>query len=216
MKALVTGATGNLGSVVCEALGARDIEVRAGARNIEHLPAGTANVRFDYGDSSTFIAEMKAAYPDCSGEEDLQGIAAKLYPPISADRSEANKKAALDFFQLVLGDRDYEAARKYAGRYIQHDPRIGDGFDALVEALETNPLWKNRPKSRVDFKLVAADGDLVYLQTHKEITAKDDGSPARLIVVHVFRFNDEGKIDEHWTIVQSVKLKDSVSKHPLF
>lgn len=63
---------------------------------------------------------------------------------------------------------------------------------------------------------MAADGDLVYFQTHREIKAKDDGSPARLIVVHAFRFNDAGKIDEHWTIVQSVKLKDSASKHPLF
>jgi predicted SnoaL-like aldol condensation-catalyzing enzyme len=167
-----------------------------------------------------FITRMNEAFPNCKGEEDLNGIAAKLYPSsvpaVSADRSEANKKAALDFFQLVLGDRNYEAARKYAGQYTQHDPRIGDGFDALVEALETNPIWKDRPKSRVDFKLVAADGDLVYLQTHKEITAKDDESPARRIVVHVFRFNDSGKIDEHWTIVQSVKLKDSVSRHPLF
>ncbi|TWU43466.1 Hydroxyacylglutathione hydrolase [Novipirellula aureliae] len=144
------------------------------------------------------------------------GPASKAKMPVKAvEKSEANKKAAMDFIQLVMGDRDYEAARKFAGEYIQHDPRIGDGFDALVEALETYPPWKNRPKSTVEFKNVAADGDLVYLQTHREIKA-DDGFPARQIVVHVFRFNDAGKIDEHWTIVQSVKLKDSVSKHPLF
>ncbi len=142
-----------------------------------------------------------------------------LTPALSTmadEHSEANKAASLDFIQLIMGDRDYETARKYAGEYIQHDPRIGDGYDALVEALETNPIWKNRPKYKVKFKNVAADGDLVYLQTHKEIKAHDDGSLARLIVVHTFRFNDEGKIDEHWTIAQSVKLKDSVSKHPLF
>jgi predicted SnoaL-like aldol condensation-catalyzing enzyme len=134
----------------------------------------------------------------------------------ASEKSEANKKAACDFIQLIMGERDYEAARKYAGEYVQHDPRVGDGYDALVEALETNPLWKNRPKHTVQFKNVAADGDLVYLQTHKEIKAHDDGSPARVIVVHVFRFSDAGQIDEHWTIAQSVKLKDSVSKHPLF
>ena len=115
-----------------------------------------------------------------------------------------------------MGDQNYEAARKYAGKYIQHDPRIGDGFDALVEALKTNPIWKNRPKRQIEFKNVAADGDLVYVQTHKKIKAKDDGSPAHLIVVHVFRFNEDGKIDEHWTIAQSAKLKDSANKHPLF
>ncbi|WP_372797237.1 alkyl sulfatase dimerization domain-containing protein [Pontiella sp.] len=137
-------------------------------------------------------------------------------PASAGDRSEANKAAALDFFQLILGDRNYEAARKYAGEYIQHDPRIGDGYEALVEALETNPLWKDRPKSTVQFKNVAADGDLVYLQTHKKIKAHDDGSPAHLVVMHLFRFDDEGKIAEHWTLSQMAKLKDSVSKHPLF
>jgi predicted SnoaL-like aldol condensation-catalyzing enzyme len=166
--------------------------------------------------ADAFIAAVNKAYPDYAGAEDLNGIAAQLYPADSPDRSEANKAAALDFFQLILGDRDYETARKYAGEYIQHDPRTGDGYDALVEALETNPIWKNRPKSTVDFKNVAADGDLVYLQTHKEINAHDDDSPARLVVTHLFRFNDAGKIDEHWTFAQSVKLKDSLSKHPLF
>ncbi|MDZ8117975.1 nuclear transport factor 2 family protein [Pontiella agarivorans] len=163
-----------------------------------------------------FIGQMNVAYPDCQGEADLEAIAAKLYSAASSDRSAANKAAAMDFIQLIMGDRNYEEARKYAGEYIQHDPRIGDGYDTLVEALETNPLWKNRPKRKIDFKNVAADGDLVYLQTHKTIKAHDDGSPARRVVTHLFRFNEAGKIDEHWTFAQSVKLKDSISKHPLF
>lgn len=134
----------------------------------------------------------------------------------ASERSESNKAAALDFIQLIMGQRDYETARKYTGEYIQHDPRIGDGYDALVEALETNPIWKNRKPYTVEFHNVAADGDLVYLQTHKEIKSHDDGSPARLVVIHTFRFNDAGKIDEHWTIEQIVKLSDCVSQHPLF
>jgi len=166
-----------------------------------------------------FIRQMNAAYPDCKGEEDLNGIAANLYSSASvmaSEKSEANKKSALDFFRLIMEERDYETARKYTGEYIQHDPRIGDGYDALVDALETNPLWKNRKKTKTEFKNVAADGDLVYLQTHKEIKAHDDGSPSHLVVTHVFRFNEQGTIDEHWTYVQSAKLKDSISKHPLF
>ncbi|VGO22588.1 alkyl sulfatase dimerization domain-containing protein [Pontiella sulfatireligans] len=139
-----------------------------------------------------------------------------MMPAKTDEKSEANKKAALDFFQLIMGDRDYEAARQYVGEYEQHDPRIGDGYNALVEALETLPPWKDRPQTKIDFKNVAADGNLVYFQTHKEIKALDDGSPARRIVVHVFRFNDDGKIDEHWTVAHSVKLKDCVNKHPLF
>jgi uncharacterized sulfatase len=147
----------------------------------------------------------KAAGSDCEIEISIETVG----------QSEVNKQTALDFFQLVLGDRDYEAARKYTGEYIQHDPRIGDGYDALVEALETNPLWKDRPQSKIDFKNVAADGDLVYLQTHKEIKTPD-GAPAHLVVMHLFRFDDDGKIAEHWTLSQMAKLNESVNKHPLF
>jgi predicted SnoaL-like aldol condensation-catalyzing enzyme len=210
LKAKATGYTLLLGAHGTGKAGAEDLDFQIQYLETLRQVAAQAQTADD------FMAAVNKAYPDCAGEEDLNGIAAKLYPAVSPDRSEANKAAALDFFQLILGDRDYEAARKYAGEYIQHDPRIGDGYDALVEALETNPIWKNRPKSTVDFKNVAADGDLVYLQTHKEIKAHDDGSPARLVVTHLFRFNDAGKIDEHWTFVQSVKLKDSISKHPLF
>jgi len=130
-------------------------------------------------------------------------------------REEANKKAAMEFFQLLMGDINYQAARKYAGQYIQHDPGIADGFDALAKALQTNPRWKDRKPSKVDFKLVAADGDLVYLQTHREVV-RPDGTKLRIAVIHTFRFDEEGKIAEHWTIVGKADPTKTVSKHPLF
>ncbi len=210
LKAKARGYTLLLGSHGTGKAGAEDLDFQI--QYLETLRRMAAQAET----AEEFIAQMKAAYPDCQGEADLRGIAAHLYPATAADRSEANKKAALDFIQLILGDRNYEAARKYAGEYIQHGPTIADGYDALVDALETDPRWKDRPKRKLEFKNASADGDLVYLQMHREIKAKDDGSPARLIVVHAFRFNDQGKIDEHWSVSQSVKLKDSVSKHPLF
>jgi len=131
------------------------------------------------------------------------------------EREEANKQAAMAFFQLLMGDLNYEAARDYTAEYIQHDPLIGDGFDASAKALQTYPHWKNREPSKVDFKLVVADGDLVTFQTHTETTTSD-GSRVRRAVVHTFRFNDQGKIAEHWTVVGTADPEKSVSKHPLF
>ena len=121
----------------------------------------------------------------------------------------------MEFFQLLMGDINYQAASKYAGKYIQHDPSIADGFDALAKALQTNPRWKDRKPSEVDFKLVAADGDLVYLQTHRQIS-RPDGTKLRIAVVHTFRFDEEGKIAEHWIVVGRADPAKSVSKHPLF
>lgn len=133
------------------------------------------------------------------------------------DRETANKKSATTFFQLIVGDRDYEAARKYVAEYIQLDPNVpGDGFDTLIHYLETDPKFKDRPKTTVRFYNIIADNDLVYFQIRKELKAKDDGSPLRILVQHSFRFNPAGKITEHLGTATPVKLKDSKNKHPLW
>lgn len=132
-------------------------------------------------------------------------------------RVEANKKAAMEFFQLLVGDRDYDTARTYAAEYIQHDPRVPeDGFDALVHYLETDPKFKNRHNTQVKFHNVMADGDLVYFQTRKEIKDKKDGSPVRILVQHSFRFNNDGKIAEHWSSATPVKVNSCKNKKPLW
>ncbi len=131
-------------------------------------------------------------------------------------REQANKAAAMEFFQCLIGDRDYEAARKYVDGFIQHDPKVPDGIEPLIEFLETNPRFKNRPNRKLEFHNVIADGDLVCFQLRNEIKAPDDGSPARMLVEHSFRFNREGKIVEHWSASAMVKLSKTKSKHPLF
>lgn len=132
-------------------------------------------------------------------------------------RETANKKSATTFFQLIVGDRDYEAARKYVAEYIQRDPNLsGDGFDTLIDYLETDSKFKDRPKTTVRFYNVIADKDLVYFQIRKELKAKDDGSPMRILVQHLFHFNQAGKIIEHLGTATPVKLKNSQNKHPLW
>ncbi|MDZ8117976.1 SDR family oxidoreductase [Pontiella agarivorans] len=58
MKILVTGATGNLGSAVVEALKSENITLKAGARNPEKLSPGTETVRFDFNDAETFAPAL--------------------------------------------------------------------------------------------------------------------------------------------------------------
>lgn len=129
--------------------------------------------------------------------------------------AEANKKAALAYFQALMGDKDYEAARAYAAEYIQHDPMAGDGFDALVAMLQNTPFFRDAPRHTVQAHHVVAEGDLVYFQIHREMTSPD-GTLSRMNTVHCFRFNEAGKIAEHWTIRQSAAVADSVNPHPLF
>lgn len=125
-------------------------------------------------------------------------------------REESNKEAALEFYKALM-DRDYDEARKYAAEYIQHDPKVpADGIEPLIHYLETDPQFKNRTKKEHQFYNVMADGDLVYFQLRIEM--KD----MRILVQHSFRFNDEGKIAEHWSAPAMVKLSETENKHPLF
>ncbi len=147
------------------------------------------------------LGQVAAAADDCS---DLKAEKARLT---------ANKKAAMEFFQLLVGDRDYETARSYVDGYFQHDPDLpGDGLDVLIHYLETSPKFKNRPRTTVTLYNVMADGDLVYFQSRKELKDPHDGSPLRILVQHCFRFNAKGKIVEHWSTATPVKM--NTAKNP--
>ncbi|MDO9927274.1 hypothetical protein Q7431_11050, partial [Glaesserella parasuis] len=57
--------------------------------------------------------------------------------------------------------------------------------------------------SRATVKRVLADGDLVALHVHSQLNEKDKGEA----VVDIFRFDENGKIVEHWDVIQAVPEK---------
>lgn len=129
-------------------------------------------------------------------------------------REERNKKSAMEFFQLLMGDHDYEKAETYMGRYIQHDPEVmGNGMAPLKEYLTTDVKFKDRPKG-IEIQLYEpmADGDMVTFQNRKELPEMN----MRRIVAHFFKFDEDGKIDEHWTIASAVDLAGCKNEAPLF
>lgn len=58
---------------------------------------------------------------------------------------------------------------------------------------------------------MAADGDLVWLHVHSQVDDKDIGEA----VVDIFRLDDNGKIVEHWDVIQTVPEK-TVSGRGMF
>jgi len=123
-------------------------------------------------------------------------------------QEEANKKIVVSFYQGLFGDKDYSVIDKYiAADYIQHNPALADGAEALKNAVQ---IWmKDVPKGKVNFQHVAADGDLVFLHV------KTFGPTGKLTAIaEIFRVKDN-RIVEHWDVIQEVPEK-SANQHPMF
>jgi len=131
--------------------------------------------------------------------------------PVSAGTlEEENKKMVRDFYEMAFNQhKPTEAAKKYIGdQYIQHNPYVQNGAAAFYGYFEG--FFKAHPKSRVEIKRVIAEGDLVVLHLHSRVDETDRGRA----IVDIFRV-ENGKIIEHWDVIQTVPEK-SASGNTMF
>ena len=127
-------------------------------------------------------------------------LAVMLAGPAWAD-PEANKKVVIDFYEKALNQKDFEAAAKYFGpRYIQHNPQVPNGPDGLKRLVTL--LKEKFPNSHSEIKRVIAEGDYVVLHVH---SVRAPGERGRAIV-DIFKL-ENGKIVEHWDVIQDVPEK---------
>lgn len=114
-----------------------------------------------------------------------------------------NKANALEFYEMVFNQHKLqEASDKFIGKeYLQHNPGVADGKQAFIDAF--TPFLKAHPKSKATVKRVIADRDLVALHVHSQLNDEDRGEA----VVDIFRFDENGKIVEHWDVIQAVPEK---------
>jgi predicted SnoaL-like aldol condensation-catalyzing enzyme len=115
-----------------------------------------------------------------------------------AAQMEANKKAAMEFYEAAINKKDFDAASKYIGnRYVQHNPGAADGVEGFKAFLAF--LREKFPNYHSDIKRSFADGDYVVLHVHN---MSAPGVRGRAIM-DIFKF-ENGKIVEHWDVAQDI------------
>ena len=126
------------------------------------------------------------------------------------DQLEMNKRTVREWNDLAINQRKpEEAVAKYLGpHYRQHNPGAGDGPEPFIAAVKG--LTKTFPALRMEPKRIIAEDDYVVLHSHLILKPGDRGRA----VVDIFRF-ENGKIVEHWDVVQEVP-ETSANENTMF
>jgi predicted SnoaL-like aldol condensation-catalyzing enzyme len=114
---------------------------------------------------------------------------------------EMNKQNAIAFYKMAYLGNPSKAVELYVGNeYIQHNPTVADGKEGFIEYFTL--MQQDFPEKSIEFVRAIAQDDLVSLHTHQIWPGND-----QYITMDFFRFDDYGKIVEHWDSIQQIPNK---------
>ena len=126
------------------------------------------------------------------------------------DNLENNKNNAMAFYDLMFNQcNPRRAIEEYAGdQYIQHNPHVGDGKEAFIVYFER--MAEEYPGKKTTFKRAVAENNYVVLHCFQQWPGDQDYAG-----IDIFRFDDNGKIVEHWDVLQVIS-EESKNENGLF
>jgi predicted SnoaL-like aldol condensation-catalyzing enzyme len=119
-------------------------------------------------------------------------------------RAVRNKDNILAFYDLMINQKrsDQAAAKFVSPTYIQHNPLIPDGADALGKFF--GQVARDRARARVVVHRIIAVGDYVWAHVNFLNLFNDDSQDQGIAGVDIFKMDDDGKAIEHWDVLQVV------------
>ena len=111
---------------------------------------------------------------------------------------QANKQNAIEFYRMAYMGDPGKAVELYVGaEYIQHNPLVGDGKQPFIDYFAE--MAQSYPGKTIEFVRAVAEADLVALHTHQIWPGNEE-----YVTMDFFRFDDNGKIVEHWDSMQRI------------
>jgi len=118
---------------------------------------------------------------------------------------EKNKQTVLAFYSMAFNDcKPREAVNQFVGKeYIQHNPIVADGKESFIQYFEK--MGNEWPGKQIFFERVIAEDNMVVVHCRQEWPGDE-----QYATIDIFRLDDDGKIVEHWDVMQLVPTE---SKH---
>jgi predicted SnoaL-like aldol condensation-catalyzing enzyme len=114
------------------------------------------------------------------------------------DKLEKNKRNAIAFYKMAYEGQARAAVELYVGAdYIQHNPLVGNGKEPFILYFER--MQEEYPDKSIEFVRAISQDDLVALHTHQTWPGNQE-----YVTMDFFRFDEEGKIVEHWDAMQEI------------
>ena len=112
-----------------------------------------------------------------------------------------NKENAIAFYQMAFLGEPTKAVELYVGdMYIQHNPDVADGKEGFIEYFDR--MQAEYPVKSIEFVRSVAEGNLVAVHTLQQWPGNE-----QYVTMDFFRFDDHGKIVEHWDSMTKVPEK---------
>lgn len=125
---------------------------------------------------------------------------------IQLDKNKAN---AISFYRMAYEGNPRKAVELFVGaEYIQHNPLVGDGKEPFIEYFER--MGREYPDKSIEFVREVAEANLVALHTHQVWPGNEE-----YVTMDFFRFDDSGKIVEHWDSMQEIP-EDSANGNTMY